>query len=141
MDGVRREASGLPPSPAPLMAVIDSALAEPPADLTPVEQEFWRQYAPAAIEQRTLIAPTVAGFRELCQLAAFKATLARKIHRLGAGSPKADAALRHYVKLSQRLDATLARYKLTGFGKPEQQARPAGASATNPWAQVAGPTK
>jgi hypothetical protein len=137
MDGQRLLGEpGSPGSPWVAPVVGDDPLLAPPADLPPAQQDFWRIYAPYAIEQRTLVAATVAGFRELCEQFALKQTIARGIQRLGAGSSKAEGRMRNYVKLAQRLDATLARFKLTGFGKPVDAggARKAG---TSPWAQVA----
>jgi hypothetical protein len=64
-------------------------------------------------------------------LVALQATIAR----LGAGTREADGYLKQYGRLAQRLDASLARFKLTADGKP---ATPAPAAATvNPWARVA----
>ncbi len=119
MDGARREDLG-PPGPlgaAPAPAE-DLELLTPPPDLTPAQQDYWRRWAPLAVEQRTLVPATRPGFRELCEQADLKAKLARRIHALGAGSEKAGSRLSAYVKLAQRLDSSLARFKLTGMGKP-----------------------
>lgn len=135
MDGVRRDNEpGLAVEPRDTPQ--EAGLIDPPADLSPAQQEFWRRWAPFAIEQRTLIPATVAGFRELCEQFALKQVLARRIHALGAGSEKAASRLRAYVQLAQRLDSTLARFKLTSFGKPADNAGRARQTAANPWAQV-----
>lgn len=133
MDGARRDVLFTPPPPT----AEEAGLAEPPPDLTPAQQDFWRRWAPLAIEQRTLIPATVPGFRELCEQFTLKEALARRIQRLGPGSERAAARVSLYVKLAQRLDSTLARFKLTGLGKPADTAARARASAANPWAQVA----
>jgi len=139
-------ATGHAPAPAADVAV----LAEPPADLPPAlavaiagmtpltsQADLWRRYAPSAIEQRTLIPATVAGFRELVELAAFKEEMAARIARFGSDGKSGSERMRTYTRLSQRLDAALARFKLTAFGKPAD----GGAKkpvATNPWAKVGG---
>jgi phage terminase small subunit len=138
MDGVRRDLESIPLGPAPPTSAEDASLLEPPADLIPAQQEFWRRWAPFAIEQRTLVPATVAGFRELCEQFVLKAAIARRLQRLGPGSEKALSTMRSYVQLAQRLDSTLARFKLTGFGKPADSGGRARQAATNPWAQVAG---
>lgn len=106
------------------------ALGEPPADLPELQQAHWRSLAPLAIEQRTLVPATVPGFRELCQLLAFKEELASRVAKFGS-----EAALKHYTKLSPRVDAALARFKLTAFGKPADGAKQ-GKPAQNPFAQL-----
>lgn len=132
MNGAR-----LPPS-APVLAPIDDALAVPPADLPPKMRPFWSTWAPLALSQGTLTRATMPGMRELCELATFKQAVERRIRRIGAAAPEAQSLLRNYLKLSQRLDAAMARFKLTAFGKPEAAAlvkKP----AVNPWAAVARP--
>lgn len=138
IDGTRRTDTRPASVPAPPADDVP-ALADPPADLLPDQQAFWRLYAPSAIEQRTLVPATVIGFRELCEQFALKQAIAARIntYKLGAGSKSADAALRSYVKLAQRIDATLARFKLTAFGKPADVGA-AKQPVANPWAQVAG---
>lgn len=119
-------------------AVSDQALEVPPAELTRGQRQFWRQAAPLAVGQGTLTASTAVGFRELCEQFCLKAAIARKIEKLGPASKSADAYIKAYVKLAQRLDATLARFKLTAFGKPaDQAASRRSAAAASPWAEVA----
>ena len=58
------------------------------------------------------------------------------IEKVGPTTKRAEGYLRTYVKLAQRLDNTLARFKLTSFGKPADGAgvrKP----VANPWAAVA----
>lgn len=61
--------------------------------------------------------------------------LAAKINHLGADTKEAAPYLLSYLKLAQRVDASLARFKLTAFGKPAVSDKPQ--PAANPWAQVA----
>lgn len=129
MDGAR-----LTPSVA--VSVADSPLLEPPDGLATPLQAIWRELAPLAVQQQTLVAATVAGFRELCEQLHVKRQLAVALEQAGAASEAADRILRQYVKVAQRLDGTLARFKLTAMGKPEQTA--AKPKAASPWAQVAG---
>jgi len=116
----------------------DLALPPPAFKLSKTERAFWIAEAPHAIAQQTLMAATAVGFRELCQQFALKEAIAKKILTLGAATRDADSYLRAYTKLAQRVDSSMARFKLTAFGKPD-----AGASsrkpAANPWAQVARP--
>lgn len=126
-----------PPPPTPAAA---AGLLEPPDDLTKAQAALWRQLAPHAIAQQTLVEATRAGFRELVEQMALKAAIAKDIDTLGAAHPGSGDNLRHYAKLAQRVDATLARFRLTGAGKPEASAaRPK--TAANPFAMMAGGAK
>ena len=51
-----------------------------------------------------------------------------------AGTHDAMPYLALYVRLAQRLDASLARFKLTASGKPASSDRP---KVENPWSRVA----
>lgn len=133
MDGQRRAA----PSPDLEPGSELSPLTVPPADLSGSAKTFWRHAAPEAIAARTLIPSTMVGFRELCQQWAMKEAIAKDIEKVGAASRSADGSLRHYVKLAQRVDSSLARFKLTGFGKPADSGG-AKKLSPSPWAQVAG---
>ncbi|OFW37638.1 MAG: hypothetical protein A3J29_06080 [Acidobacteria bacterium RIFCSPLOWO2_12_FULL_67_14b] len=128
-----------------------AALLEPPADLPDVssspalpgvvltsQQVYWRRWAPHAIEQRTLTPATAAGFRELCEVAAFKDELAARLQRFGIDGKAGAERMRTYTRLSQRLDAALGRFKLTAFGKPADGGggRRQEPGAVNPFAQV-----
>jgi hypothetical protein len=114
----------------------EAALAVPPRDLPRDQRKYWTRYAPLAIAQQTLIPAHAPGFRELCEQAAFKDALAKEIRKLKPESPNASDVLRHYEKLVQRLDATLARFRLTGFGKPAAAASAARKASASPWAAV-----
>jgi hypothetical protein len=123
---------------ASVVAPADLAvLAMPPADLRPAEQALWKLYALHAIEQRTLVPATVAGFRELVEVFVLKDDLHAKIQKFGTDGKSGQDRLRTYTRLSQRLDAALARYKLTAFGKPMDSGGGGAKKApANPWAQV-----
>lgn len=127
-------------SPAPAAPDPSAAgLAEPPEELSPAQQAFWREWAPHALERQTLIPATAAGFRELCQQWELKEQLAVRIAKAGgAAARKVDGLLRHYTKLAQRVDASMARFSLTSFGKPaDGSKKKPQAPGASPWAQVA----
>jgi len=113
-----------------------AALVEPPGDLPVDQQAVWRRFAAHAVAQGTLVPATVPGFRELCEQMTFKDAIAAKIAKAPAGR-RSDGPLRHYVKLAQRVDATLARYKLTAFGKPAERDKGGKTGKANPFAAVA----
>lgn len=139
MDGQRRPApvaaSVVPQlGPAPNDAAVHP-LVEPPEGLPEGQHVIWRTLAPHAIAQATLVPATVRGFRELCELVLLKQQIADAIVGAGAATSGMDALLRHYAKLSQRLDAVLGRYRLTAVGKPEASA--AKPKKATPWAKLA----
>lgn len=110
-------------------------LVEPPADLTPAPaQAYWRTWAPHACDERTLTPSTAAGFRELCQQAAYLQMLAKRIEHLGPDTKEAAAYWKPYTSLAQRVDSSLARFKLTAFGKPAAAEQKK--AAVNPFAQL-----
>lgn len=121
-------------SPAVSPEEID-ALLEPPTDLDEGGKACWVAHAKYAIAERTLTPATAAGFRQFCQQWAYVQALAQRIDVLGPASKEASAYIRDFVKLSQRLDGSLARFKLTAFGKPVTSDKPK--PAANPWAQAA----
>lgn len=135
LDGARRSDRSIPHE-VPPRAVAD--LATPPKDLSAEQRQFWSQYAPYAVEQQTLVPATVVGFRELCEQWTMKAKLAKEIARRGAATRDAEGLLRAYMKLAQRVDALLARFKLTPFGKAVEGATDSKKPAASPWAAVAG---
>ncbi len=132
MDGARLMPVDVPVS-VPEVDAID--LAIPPEDLTEAQRACWVRYAPAALEQLTLVSSTVAGFRELCERFAIKQHLAAKIEKVGPASKKAEPLLRHYVKLAQRVEASLKEFKLTAFGKPVLPMTTT-RQVANPWSDV-----
>lgn len=112
-------------------------LVDPPKKLPKDQREFWKTYAAHAIEHGTLSPGTVAGFRELCEQFAFKEKLAASIRRKGAATLDAQTEMRAYIRLAQRVDASLARFKLTSFGKAVESIPVPKQKPANPWAQVA----
>lgn len=97
----------------------------------------WRRYAPLAIDQGTLTPSTVPGFRELCEQLALKEELAAKMARFGIDGKSGRDRLKDYARIAQRVDASLARFKLTAFGKPDDDAGGAAKrTPMNPWAQA-----
>jgi hypothetical protein len=119
----------------PAIKVETGPLLAPPTDLPASVQAVWRQYAGYAVGEGTLTEATAAGFREFCQQWVYLHELDTTIQRLGAGTKEAEPYFRTYLKLAQRLDSSLARFKLTAFGKPARSEKPK--PAANPWAQVA----
>lgn len=116
-------------------------LVKPPDDLVDeVARQFWETYAPHALAERTLAMTTVAGFRQLAEMWAYDRRLTDRIQVLGPASREAEGPMRTWLRLSQRIDASLARFKLTAFGKPAGHERPR--ASTNPFAALgkAGPT-
>jgi hypothetical protein len=111
-------------------------LLESPADLSVEAQSVWLKWAALALAERTLTPATAAGFRELCQQSGLLAVTLARIQLLGPASKEADPYLKTYIKLAQRLDGSLARFKLTAFGKPATSDKPK--AAANIWAQVVG---
>lgn len=112
------------------------ALSEAPLGVSEAARALWHQWAPQALAERTLTPATAAGFAQLCQQWAYVTSLAKKIDHLGPDTKEAIPYMIGYLKLAQRLDASLARFKLTAFGKPAVSDKPK--AAANPWAQVAG---
>lgn len=123
------------PAPEPV-----PALARPPKSLSRSEAAIWRREAPRAVRQRTLTDETVAGFVELCELVAMKNEIKARMRRNkgGAAARASEGLLRQYVRIGQRVDVLLARFKLTSFGKAEEHAPPAekGPREINPWSAV-----
>lgn len=143
MDG-RPRADVLPPSmqgsapvqtAAPAGPLSTTTLTEPPADLSEARKAFWREWAPKAIAAGTLTEATVLGFRELSEQYVIKEDLAKAVE---LKAPGWGESLKLWMKATQRLDASMARFKLTAFGKPEtKQKAPGGAASA--WASVGTP--
>src|SRR5689334_9418788 len=93
--GGARVGAGRKPEPAPLAVIRPGVtgesgegedpkaedLSQPPADLPEVQQEFWRTYAPFAIERKTLTASTVPAFLLLCELYGKKAMVSGLVNK------------------------------------------------------------
>lgn len=112
-----------------------AGLLTAPAELQDSAKAIWGQWANHAIAERTLTPATAAGFGQLCQQWVYLSMLVGKIDHLGVDTKEAAPYLLSYLKLAQRLDNSLARFKLTAFGKPAISEKPK--TAANPWAQVA----
>jgi phage terminase small subunit len=142
-DGDGRNVLAMPERRAavpPQIPVLDDAdkqaLLEAPAELPVDAQPVWKRWASHAIAERTLTPATAAGFRQFCEQWAYLEKLAAKINHLGADTKEAAGYLLNYLKLAQRVVSSMARFKLTAFGKPAVSDKPK--AAANPWAQVVG---
>lgn len=103
---------------------------EPPDDLPPDQQAFWRANAPLAVERQTLTPSTVPTFRLLCELHAKKVLVVKKIDEGELGG------LRIFAQLAKQIEGLMARFCLAPFGKPATGEKKK--KAVNPFAQVAG---
>lgn len=135
MDGARRPEVSADDQLDVADVSIVGGLAEPPVDLSLKRQEYWRLWAPRAIQEGTLLASRVLGFRQLVAQLEMVEDLDKKITELGTATRDAAEAMKSYVKLAQRLDSTLARFKLTSNGKSEVPAKKG--TSVNAWAAVA----
>lgn len=123
--------------------------AIPPEDLPAEQRDFWHRYAGLAIEKRTLTVHTVADFRLLCELDAYKTRLRQtidddgwtflKVTIDGSGQehtePKAHPLTSAYGRTCKHVEGQLARFGLAPFGKAEIPL--VKRTAANPWEQVA----
>ena len=144
-------------------------LAQPPSDLSEKRQEFWRVYAPTAVAEGTLTEGTVVGFRELSaqfvieqdlleQMESYRLLyvryldyvkttppaevgpqLSQLVKQIEAFNASYQDSIKLWTKVSQRVDSTLARFKLTAMGKPDT-ARVKAKPVANPWGAFATPT-
>jgi hypothetical protein len=87
------------------------------------------------VAERTLTPATAAGFGQMCERWAYVSVIAARIETLGAGTQEAVPYLSVYDRMAQKLEGSLARFKLTAFGKPATSDKPK--PAANPWEQVA----
>ncbi len=135
LDGQRQK---MGPKPDGLPPAVDGetkeALLVAPYWLTEAARGYWERWAVQALAERTLTPSTAAGFVELCQRADYVGKLAFKIASLGADTQDALPYLNLYDRMSRSLETSLARFKLTAFGKPATSDKPK--AAENPWAQV-----
>jgi P27 family predicted phage terminase small subunit len=121
----------------------------PPEDLPAEQREFWHRYAGLAIEKRTLTTHTVAAFRLLCELDAYKRQVKERIDEDGwmfnkvsvdgAGvehiEPKQHPLITAYGRTCKHVEGFMARFGLAPFGKAEIPL--ARRAAANPWEKVA----
>jgi hypothetical protein len=127
------------PSAAELAASIPviGPAGEVPAYLSEPEQAYWNLWAPLAIENGTLTDSTRPGFVLLCRTAVDVAEVRGEIRERGilfekvdnVGGEEVRELKRHplwpdYRSLRQQLDAHLARFGLTGMGRPASSAKP-----------------
>lgn len=119
----------------PVVEVEGHPLLIPPEDLTERRQRLWTAWAPLAIREATLIPSRVLGFRQLVTQLDFLEQLDKQVEVLGLGTSDGRQALANYIKLAQRVDSTMARYRLTSSGKSEAPPKPKASS--NPWGAIA----
>jgi hypothetical protein len=123
-------------------AAVEAAVApvgtiELPAALPADQVEVWQALAPQALEQRTLTQATALAFRDLCEAIVVKRALLAIIQtdgytiskvtlqmdEKGGGlqlvEPKAHPLLSQFRGMMQRVEAGLARFRLTGDGKAQ----------------------
>jgi len=124
------------PELSPVDPVEREGLLRAPDDLTEDVQAVWHRWAEHAVAERTLTPATSAGFRQLCQQLAYLDQMVTRINHLRADTKEATSYLQTFLKLSQRLDGSLARFKLTALGKPAVSDKPK--TAVNPWAALGG---
>jgi hypothetical protein len=121
----------------------------PPANLPEDQQDFWRTYAPLAIDAGTLTKQTEASFRLLCELDAEKRATKETLDRDGrtfirvtvdgAGQEhqelKAHPLTGSYRQLAQRVETLMARFLLAPFGKP-LEGKKKGSATSSPWMAI-----
>lgn len=135
MDGQRkapRRSEELPPA---VSGEVKEGLLAAPYWLSEGAKGCWERWAGEAIAERTLTPATAAGFTLMCQRADYVAKLGVRIDTLGADTQDAVPYLNIYSNMSQKLETSLARFKLTAFGKPATSDKPK--AAANPWGEVA----
>ena len=108
-----------------------------PDGLSKEAQLVWIKLAEHAIAERTLTPATAAGFAQLCQQWVYLDALDKKIQHLGPDTKEASPYFQTWKAVVMRVDASLARFKLTAFGKPATKEKPK--AAVNPWAQLGTP--
>ncbi len=135
MNGGRRvRGAELPPS---VSQDERTQLLTAPVGLSEAVRTCWAEHAPKALAERTLTISTAVGFRECCQQLVYIHELDARIQTLGAATKEAEPYLKAYVRLAQRLDASLKSFKLTAFGKPATSEKPK--PAANPFAAFTRP--
>jgi hypothetical protein len=134
MDGIRREpASDLPPAASPEER---AGLLDPPPGTLDVVKACWRELAPKAIAERTLVPSTEAGFLELCIRMANVRALDDRIQLLGIGTQDSLPYLKERRGQAAQMASSLKDFKLSAFGKPATSDKPK--PAANPWGAIAG---
>ena len=113
---------------------VDKALLEPPEGLPAVQVEFWRKWAPLALEKRTLTTETVPAFTMLCELEVRRRAIVAEFDREGA--EPTPMGLRLYLQAAKQVEGLMGRFCLAPFGKPVVSEKPK--QVVNPFAQVIG---
>lgn len=105
----------------------------PPHDLPEDQHQFWRTYAPLALEKRTLTPQTLPAFKHLCELEAMRAKVWAQLERDGLTSAKVTTdvtsgeqhleikphpLLAMYSKVVKDVKGYLKDFALCAFGKP-----------------------
>lgn len=111
---------------------VDLTLAEPPKGLPTAQHAIWREWAPLAIECRTLTGEKVPAFALLCELEMRRRTLAAILDQPGA-QPE-PAGLRIYAQYAKQVENLMGRFCLAPFGKPVVADKPK--PAANPFAAL-----
>lgn len=135
LDGQRQEKQGGSELPPAVSEEAKEGLLVAPDWLADGARGYWAIWAPEAIAERTLTPATAAGFALMCQRADYVAKLGVRIDMLGPATQDAVPYLSIYSNMSQKLEVSLGKYRLTAFGKPATSDKPK--AAANPWAQVA----
>lgn len=110
-------------------AAVDPSLATPPDGLPATQKAVWTEYAPAAIERRTLIASTVPAFQLLCEAQTHKVTAELKAATGGVSE------MRVYLALVKQIESLMDRFALAPNGKPVAVAGPKTMSAVERFRQ------
>lgn len=95
---------------------------------------MWRDLAPHAVRERTLVPSRVPGFRQLCRQWVYAATLDARIRHLGITSSEADRLMRHFDKWEKALSASMGNFSIRSFGKPAPVEKPK--TSSNPWGAI-----
>ena len=124
------------PELSPVDPVEREGLLKAPEDLPDEVRAVWHRLADHAVAERTLTPATSEGFLQLCQQLTYLEQMVTRINHLRADTKEASSYLQTFLKLSQRVDSSLARFKLTALGKPAVSDKPK--AAANPWVALGG---
>lgn len=96
----------------------DPAPVAPPADLTAEELAVWNQWAPLALERRTLTDSTRFAFEHLCLLEIDRRTLRQRFTQAQRFLTDQEMGLRReHRALVREINARLKDFMLSPFGK------------------------
>lgn len=124
MNGARVAAVAVPPPAVDAPVADPENLLQPPTDITADEQTIWRELAPHALRERTLVLSRVPGFKQLCRQWVYCAALDERIRHLGITTQEADRLLRHFDKWEKALSASMGNFSIRSFGKPASPEKP-----------------